>query len=176
MSFLQGKINKLLSKIQAGKTRYKTVLYDAVYENLRRVALLYLDNPADLEETLGKAFGKAFRYISKFDPTKDGYNWLCKIVQNVAYDINEKRKKQVDWEDVDKIPCGNNFEEQVANRDLLDRLLEGYSYRDRKLIEMKYSQEYTYEEIGEELGMSRSNAHKRVQKIFKEIVEKSKNL
>ena len=50
---------------------------------------------------------KLFKNIGSFDKDKDGYNWMCKIVQNCAYDIN---KKMPDYENIEE-----NFKKDLTN-------------------------------------------------------------
>ena len=85
MSTLRGEVNKLLSGIKAGKEDSKEKLFELTYNHLKIIARCYVHNKNDIEDVLQIAYLKVFRYINAIDVSKDGYNWLCKIVQNEAY-------------------------------------------------------------------------------------------
>ena len=67
------------------------------------------------------------------------------------------------------------MDEALAQSDEIWRWLKDYDERDRKIIYLKFWEEYSYAEIAQALGMKKSNVHKRVSKIIAEILEKNKN-
>ena len=82
MSFLGKDINKILSRIQTGDERAKEELFEKTYSHLKAVVYRYLHDKNDVEDVLSNVYLKVFSSIKAFDTGKDGYNWLCKIVQN----------------------------------------------------------------------------------------------
>lgn len=173
MSVFKNDVNRILLRIQQGDERGKELLFERTYNHLKGIAYRYLRDKNDVEDTLSNAYLKAFSSIRTFDKTKDGYNWLCKIVQNEAYDFNKKG--------LDYLPIEENFyaeatgiDEALATSDELWRWLKNYGELDRRLVYLKFWEEYSYAEIANMLGMKKSNVHKRVSKIVAEILKKAK--
>ena len=172
MSSLREKVNKLLVGVQSGDERCKKELFELTYNHLKVIARRYVCDLNDVEDVLQNAYLKAFKYVNALDKSKDGYNWLCKIVQNEAYSYGkdnldclplEEHSYRVDQRDV--LDC-------ISQQDELRRYLEGYSALDRQLIYLRFYEGNTYREIAQKLQMKKSNVHRRITKILKEILKK----
>ena len=66
---------------------------------------------------------------------------------------------------------------QETDDSLLERLslyeyLRVYSPTDQKLIYYKYYEQLSYAEIAKKMGMKKSNVHKRVSKILRELSQR----
>ncbi len=174
MSLLKNEVNRILAKIRQGEEGAKEVLFEKTYNHLRAVAYRYLRDKNDVEDVLMNAYLKAFASVRAFDEKRDGYNWLCKIVQNEAFDYN---KKKIDYLPIEEEILGDeqtSLDEALAQSDEIWRWLQNYDERDRKIIYLKFWEEYSYAEIAKLLDMKKSNVHKRVSKIIAEILQKSK--
>ena len=175
MSILRKDVNKVLIKIKQGDEEGKNVLFEKTYNHLKSIAYPYVRNKADVEDVLIEAYLRIFQYVATFDPNKDGYNWMCKIVQNVARDWDKNFFQSVSLEDVEQNVPIIEMEEMIVMRDEVQRLLQPYSERDRKMMYLRFWENRTIEEIARSLEMKKSNVHKRISKILKEILQKEKN-
>ena len=175
MSILRTDVNKILIKIKKGEGESKNVLFEKTYNHLKRIAYPYVRNKADVEDVLVEAYLRIYQYVSSFNPKKDGYNWMCKIVQNVARDWDKDFFQSVSLEDIERSAQIIETEELIAEKDEVERLLQPYSERDRKMMYLRFWENRTIEEIAEALGMGKSNIHKQISKILKEILQKEKN-
>ena len=174
MSILRKDVNKILIKIKKGDEQSKNVLFEKTYNHLKIIAYPYVYNKDDIEDVLVDAYLRIFQYIDSFDETKDGYNWICKIVQNVARDWG-KDIQGVPLEEVTERAQIIDLEEIVATADEVQYLLKDYSERDKQIIYLRFWEDKTIETISLTLNMGKSNVHKRISKILKEIKQKSKN-
>ncbi len=174
MSILRKDANKLLMKIKEGDEQSKNVLFKKTYNHLKVIAYPYVYNKDDIEDVLVEAYLRIFQYINSFDTTKDGYNWICKIVQNVARDFG-KDIQGVPLEEAAERPQVIDFEDMIATADEVQYLLKDSSSRDKQIIYLRFWQDKTMEAIALELNMGKSNVHKRISKILKEIKQKLKN-
>jgi RNA polymerase sigma factor (sigma-70 family) len=140
--------------------RYKDSIYFMV--------LKMVHNRDDAEDITLESFGKAFNRLDKYDPKYAFSTWLFKIATNNCIDFI--RKKRLETTSLDE-PFGNedgdemtmdvksealNPEEKyirhqraVSIRGTLEKLDPKY----RSLIEMRYYQELSYEEIAQELNI-----------------------
>lgn len=175
MSILRTDVNKILIKIKKGEEESKNVLFEKTYNHLKRIAYPYVRNKADVEDVLVEAYLRIFQYASTFDPEKDGYNWMCKIVQNAARDWDKDFPQNVSLEAVEQNSQVIELEDLVILKDEVDRLLQPYCERDRKMMYFRFWEDRKIQEIAELLGMRKSNVHKQISKILKEILQKEKN-
>ena len=175
MSILRTEVNKILIKIKKGDKESKNVLLEKTYNHLKVIAYPYVRNKDDVEDVLIEAYLRMYQYASSFDPKKDGYNWMCKIVQNVARDWDKNFFQNLSLEDIEEKTQVIETEAQIVLRDEVERWLKPYPERDRKMMYFRFWENRTIEEIAEMLDMKKSNVHKRISKIIDEILEKEKN-
>jgi len=135
---------------------------DAIYYMLLKM----VTNPIDAEDLTIEAFGKAFKNIEQYTPNFAFSTWLFKIASNNCIDfIRKKRGSHISidqgQEEQDTIsdaiqastldPEENLIKQQKVNltRTIVTKLKPRY----RRLIELRYFKEYSYEEIAEELDL-----------------------
>lgn len=140
--------------------RYRDSIYFMV--------LKMVHNRDDAEDITIESFGKAFNRIEKYDPRYAFSTWLFKIATNNCIDFI--RKKRLETTSIDE-PIGGddddgltidikseqlNPEEKyikkqraISVRGNIEKLDDKY----RTLIELRYYQELSYEEIAQELDI-----------------------
>ena len=135
---------------------------DAIYYMLLKM----VNNASDAEDLTIEAFGKAFKNIQQYTPNYAFSTWLFKIATNNCIDFIRKRKATTvsldqNDDDPDKMtpdiqaaildPEEEMIKEQKQKmmREIVSKLKPRY----RKLIELRYFKEYSYEEIAEELEL-----------------------
>lgn len=137
---------------------------DAIYFMLLKM----VNNKIDAEDLTYEAFGKAFRNLRQYSPRFAFSTWLFKIASNNCIDFLRKKRNNtisLDGKDVDEsertvlmtLPADVLNPEQeyikaqkaVLMRKEVSKLKERY----RRLIELRYFKEYSYEEIANELDL-----------------------
>ncbi len=135
---------------------------DAIYYMLLKM----VNNASDAEDLTIEAFGKAFKNIQQYTPNYAFSTWLFKIATNNCIDFIRKRKAttvSLDQNDDDPDKSTPDIQASILDpeeemikdqkikmmRDLVSKLKPRY----RKLIELRYFNEYSYEEIAEELEL-----------------------
>ncbi len=133
---------------------------DSIYFMLLKM----VGNASDAEDLTIEAFGKAFHNLDSFTPEYAFSTWLFKIATNNCIDFI--RRKQTSPAPVEQLADDlDNLtvyiqsdlpdpEEALINdqkiavlRDIVNQLKPSY----RRLIELRYYKEYSYEEIASEL-------------------------
>ena len=172
MSRLGKDVNKILQGIKDGKKENEKLLFDTTHNHLMIVARRYVHNQDDVEDVLQNVYFRVFNYIDSWDRSKDGYNWMCRIVQNEAYRFNEKNPVHLPLEDYARQTTQKDITEKILARDELERYLSMYSELDQELVRMKFGEDYSYSEIAKKLNLKKSTVHRRVSIIKKEILAK----
>jgi len=138
-------------------------------DTLYFMMLKMTNNPQDADDLTIEAFGKAFRNLSQYTPQYAFSTWLFKIASNNCIDFIRKKRlnEQIslslteiseEGDDLSELLPSNSRtpEEDIirqqkiqALREIVDKLKPTY----RKLIELRYYDEKSYEEISVELDL-----------------------
>ena len=83
-------VNSLLKKIKKGNIDAFEKLYECTYNHLQLIVRKYLKNADLLEDVMQELYMRVFKYVKNADLEQDGYNWMCKIAENCAYEFNKR--------------------------------------------------------------------------------------
>lgn len=142
--------------------RYKDTIYFML--------LKMVNNRTDAEDLTIEAFGKAFTNIHQYTPQYAFSTWLFRIASNNAIDFMRKKRavtvpleqtssgdRNVSGEyNYNARAEGHNPEESIIrdqNSLILRKMVAKLKPRYRKLLELRYFQEYSYDEIAKELDL-----------------------
>lgn len=154
--------------INDGDQKAYAELMNYYRDSLYFMLLKMTNNPNDADDLTIEAFGKAFKNLHQYTPDFAFSTWLFKIASNNCIDFIRKKKKNTfsmnegygdnnSNELADKIPSRSlDPEENIIKnqkirlmRDVVEKLKPHY----RKLIELRYFKELSYEEISQELDL-----------------------
>lgn len=156
----------LVQKATQGDQKAYTELMDRYRDAIYFMLLKMVNNSSDAEDLTIEAFGKAFKNIDQYTPNYAFSTWLFKIATNNCIDFIRKKKAntisldQADEEE-DKAPTDIMAPvldpEETLIKDqklkLMRSIVSRLKPRYRKLIELRYFKEYSYDEISEELEL-----------------------
>ena len=174
-----------------GNQKAYTALMEHHKESLYYMIFKMVNNPYEAEDLTIEAFGKAFRNLSDFREDYAFSTWLFSIAANNCIDyLRRKRLRYVlmdeTYESEDgtfhpyaSIPDGMlSPEEKLCKKEgeLLLRQYVGMLKPDyRELIEMRYFQELSYEEMAERTGIPLGTVKSRLFKAkdkLQELIQK----
>ena len=128
-------------------------------------------NPYDAEDLTIEAFGKAFRNLGKYTTDFAFSTWLFKIAINNCIDYMRRKSTSPQCVDEDFVAFENSCESNETGPSLTQE--ENYMRKERArmmhwavdqlrpkyrtLIELRYFQELSYEEIAQTLNISMNN-------------------
>lgn len=131
--------------------------------------LLKMTNDTDDADDLTiEAFGKAFKKLDQYTPDYAFSTWLFKIASNNCIDFIRKKKKMTlsidkSYDNIDGSEMAHNIPAQMPDPEenfikkqkirLMREIVEKLKPRYRTLVDMRYFQELSYEEISEELKL-----------------------
>ncbi len=143
-------------------------LMERYRESVYFTMLKMVKNTDDADDLTIEAFGKAFNRINQYSPTFAFSTWLFKIASNNCIDFIRKKRVKITSIDtgytkgdgeivyLDVHSQTQNPEEVIIHgqkvklmRDLVTKLKPKY----RELIELRYFEELSYEEIAETLDV-----------------------
>jgi RNA polymerase sigma factor (sigma-70 family) len=159
--------------VQAALDKGEQMAYSELMKNYRDslyfMMLKMTNNPQDADDLTIEAFGKAFRNLRQYTPEFAFSTWLFKIASNNCIDFLRKKKMndavsldngsaEEGTDDLADIihSTSRTPEEEIirqqkiqALRDVVERLKPHY----KRLIELRYYEELSYEEISQQLDM-----------------------
>jgi RNA polymerase sigma factor (sigma-70 family) len=135
---------------------------DSIYYMLLKM----VNNPSDADDLTIEAFGKAFKNIHLYTPNYAFSTWLFRIATNNCIDFIRKKKsaptaieQQQDEQDDPAAHLQSDMpgpEEEMMQQQKIRHLSHVVSQlkpKYRRLIELRYYKEYSYEEIANELNL-----------------------
>lgn len=140
-------------------SRYKDTIYFML--------LKMLNNRSDAEDLTLEAFGKAFKNLHQYSPTYAFSTWLFKIASNNCIDFLRKRKgiiislendsEQGEVSETLRLKSKDlNPEERMIRKQkaiLLHKVVRRLKPHYQTLVELRYFNELSYEEIAKELNL-----------------------
>ena len=143
-------------------------LMDMYRESIYFMMLKMVRSDDDAEDLTIEAFGKAFNRLHQYSPSYAFSTWLFKIASNNAIDYIRKKRVKItsmdnayineDGESIGlDVDSGDKDPEEVKIHaekvDLMRLIVTRLKPRYRDLIDKRYFQELSYEEIAEEMNL-----------------------
>lgn len=181
-------LKKKIEKAREGDQVAFTFLLDFFWNEVYGFMLKRTENESDAEDITIETFAKAFDKIESYNPDFGFNTWLISIAKNVHIDILRKKKSSL-FIDITKDEDDKAFnvldetptvEDTIINEQNLSQLL--YCIKTLKpayqeVIQLRYFQEMSYQDIAEVLEEPLSNIKiklLRAKKILAETITKKK--
>jgi len=161
---------------------------DSIYYMLLKM----VNNPSDADDLTIEAFGKAFKNIHLYTPNYAFSTWLFRIATNNCIDFIRKKKsaptaieQQQDEQDDPAAHLQSDMpgpEEEMMQQQKIKHLSHVVSQlkpKYRRLIELRYYKEYSYEEIANELKLPLGTVKAqifRAKELLYNILNKTENI
>lgn len=180
-------IKQYIDKAKLGDQVAFTYLLDKYWNEVYGFMLQRTENETDSEDITIETFSKAFDKIATYNPEFQFNTWLIAIAKNVHIDLLRKKKSSLfiditDEEDeiayniADSSPSA---EDKIITEQNLSRLLQFIKELKpayQEVIQMRYFQEMSYQEIADELNEPLNNVKiklLRAKKLLAEIIHKN---
>ena len=178
-------IKTQIEKAKNGDQIAFTYLLDFYWNEVFGFMLKRTENETDSEDITIETFAKAFDKIATYNPEFQFNTWLIAIAKNVHIDILRKKKSSLfveitDEEDyqahnvADSTPSA---EDELINEQNLSQLLlyiKELKPHYQEVIQLRYFQELTYQEISDKIEEPLSNIKiklLRAKKLLAEIIK-----
>ena len=158
----------LVEEAKKGKQAAYAELMDRYRDSIYFTMLKMVKNTDDADDLTIEAFGKAFNRLEQYSPSFAFSTWLFKIASNNSIDFIRKKRIQVTSMDsglsnsdgesiqIDARSSGLNPEETIIQGQRIDHmrlLVSKLKPKYRELVEKRYFEEMSYEEIAEEMNL-----------------------
>ncbi|MBA4153424.1 sigma-70 family RNA polymerase sigma factor [Flavobacterium sp.] len=179
-------IKKIIEKAISGDQVAFTSLLDMYWNEVYGFMLKRTENETDAEDITIETFSKAFDKIASYNSEFQFNTWLIAIAKNVHIDMLRKKKSTlfVDMNDEEDHQAYNvadttpSAEDKLITEQNLSRLLayiKELKPHYQEVIQLRYFQELSYQEIAEHLDEPLNNVKiklLRAKKLLAEIILK----
>ena len=178
-------IKENIEKAKKGDQVAFTFLLDFYWSEVYSFMLKRTENETDAEDITIETFSKAFDKIATYNPEFQFNTWLIAIAKNVHIDLLRKKKSSlfIDITDKDDNQAYNvadstpSAEDELITEQNLSQLLQYIKELKphyQEVIQLRYFQELSYQEIADQLGEPLNNVKiklLRAKKLLAEIIE-----
>ena len=178
-------INPHIEKAKKGDQAAFTYLLNHYWNEVYGFMLKRTENETDAEDITIETFSKAFDKITTYNPEFQFNTWLIAIAKNVHIDLLRKKKSthfveitdEEDQQAYNVADTSPSVEDALITEQNLSRLLQFIKELKphyQEVIQLRYFQEMSYQEIAEQLGEPLSNVKiklLRAKKLLAEIIE-----
>ncbi|MDE7005049.1 MAG: sigma-70 family RNA polymerase sigma factor [Alistipes sp.] len=149
---------RLVELVLAGDNTAFEYLFDRYHEAIRRLFMQRMGGARDVDDLLQETFVKVYVNLHCYNAAYTFGQWVYTIARNTFVDYVRRRQDDLPIDERFAAPASSapTPEESVINgqqRRQLENYLERLSPRYRKLIEMRFFEEYSYEEIAAKLDL-----------------------
>lgn len=163
MEINSNSIQSYILKAQTGDQVAFTFLLDFYWNEVYGFMIKRTENETDTEDIVIETFSKAFDKIATYN-SEFGFNtWLIAIAKNVHIDMLRKKKSSIFVENTDNFNYENAIadnsptaEDKLIIEQNLSQLLlciKELKYSYQEIIQMRYFQEMSYQEIADQLNV-----------------------
>ena len=182
-------IIKNIEKAKIGDQVAFTFLLDFYWNEVYSFMLKRTENETDAEDITIETFSKAFDKLATYNPEFQFNTWLIAIAKNVHIDILRKKKSSLfveitDEEDYQAYNIADttpSAEDELITEQNLSQLLQYIKELKphyQEVIQLRYFQEMSYQEIANQLEEPLSNVKVKIlraKKLLAEIIQKKGN-
>lgn len=165
----------LVKQVIEGDSAAFDALFTRHRDTIYAMLLKFTGNSDDVEDLMQEAFMKAYLKIGLYDPKYDFGAWIYTIARNTFVDFNRSRKSNALNPQNLPLESGNsaqtsaptpedyiiNAQQQTQIERYVSMLPEDY----RQLFELRFIDEYSYEEIAEKLEMKLGTVKTRIFRV-----------
>ncbi len=162
--------------------RYQNKVFSIIYGILR--------TQGDTEDIAQQVFAKIYLSINHFDSRSSLLTWIYKITVNECYDYLRKKKVrklvyESDFSEEDSKRMDNSeasadrgpaVDTQLAQRDLVLKLLSKVSAEDRNLMMLKEVEGHSVEELAQMTGMNENTIKVKLFRARQKLVKAAQRL
>jgi len=174
-------IQQAIELAQQGEQNAYTFILDQYWNEVYSYMLKKTKNETDAEDITIETFSKAFERLNTYNPQYGFNTWLITIAKNTHIDLVRKRKSEktldIDENDliytniIDETP---GIEDQLINEQNLITLknyIKQLKPHYQEIIQLRYFQELSYNEIAEKLHEPLNNVKVKILRAKKLLTE-----
>ncbi|MFY0602031.1 MAG: sigma-70 family RNA polymerase sigma factor [Cyclobacteriaceae bacterium] len=149
---------------------------ELLYENqgiVHKISNLYFGDRLEKEDYYQELIIQLWKAFPSFNSTSKFSTWMYRVCINSAIDIKRKEKHRLNQVELTEVNIQNLSHEEESthiNKEKLYEAINGLSDVNKAIITL-HLDEYSYQEIAEMIGISKSNAGVKINRIKSQILK-----
>lgn len=165
---------ELAKRVVGGDDRAFEYLFNRYRDAIYRLFVQRLGGTPDADDLLQETFIKVYLHIHRYSPEYTFGQWVYTIARNTFIDYVRRRQEETTLDERFAAPPSTapNPEESVINlqqRSQIEHYLNSLAPRYRRLVEMRFFEEYSYEEIAEKLSLPLGTVKTRIHRAREQM-------
>lgn len=160
-------------------TEGDSIAFDTLFtrhsDSIHAMLMKYTSNTDDVNDLMQEAFMKAFLKIGLYNPKYDFGAWIYTIARNTFVDFSRSRKSnalnpqnlspEIDSTAQSSSPTPEDYIINAQQRIQIERYISMLPEDYRQLFELRFLDEYSYEEIAEKLDIKLGTVKTRIFRV-----------
>ena len=148
-------------------------------ENLINFISIYITVKEDAEDIMQESFKRAFNSLDKYDDKYAFSTWLYNIAKNAAIDHYRRSKNtpssstlEVESDMLNSPIIDDSPEDNLIMNQTVEEILsniEKLSPKYKRVAQLRFIQEYAYEEIAKELNLPINTVRTRIKRVKEQL-------
>jgi len=159
-----------------GNSGFQRKLFNSFYSYVKSICIRYSGSSTEADEMLNDTFYKVFKYLDRYDNSREFKPWLSKVCVNACLEYNRKYLKKIRFVEY-KGELTDQWSKDIPSEIDIPKILQLLSPAYRVVFNLYVMEEYKHQEIAQMLGISvntsKSNLHRAKQQL-REKLEKYK--
>ena len=165
----------LVKKVTEGDSTAFDALFARHSDSIHTMLLKFSGNTDDVNDLMQEAFMKVFLKIGLYNPKYDFGAWIYTIARNTFVDFSRSRKSnalnpqnlspEIDNTAQSSSPTPEDYIINAQQRAQIERYISMLPEDYRQLFELRFLDEYSYEEIAEKLDMKLGTVKTRIFRV-----------
>jgi RNA polymerase sigma-70 factor (ECF subfamily) len=163
-----------MTRTRAGDQTAFDELVPLVRGRAYQLARSWVGNHHDAMELSQDALLRVYKARSKYDPTSPFLPWFHRILRNTCISFLRKRRPHIsvrligkedgvdDYELIDENANPVQDAQQAEHAQLYSQAVQSLSQNDREILALRHTQELSYREIAESLGLKEGTVMSRL--------------
>lgn len=179
MSAVKGRRDaELVRECLEGDPRAFETLVRHYQQPIYNLALRMLKDPEDASDVTQTVFVKAYEKLSTYNPAHQFFSWIYRIGINESINLSKRAKRLDEYESGVSASLRETPEDQFGDEVLSEAIGDAISLLKvdyRMVLVLKHYHDYSYQEMGEVLGIPEKTVKSRLftaRQQLKEILEK----
>ena len=163
----------VVRRVLEGDVEAFAILVERYYDRYARYAVHMVGSREDAEEALQDAFLRAYRSLARYEERERFGAWLFRIVMNQCRTVAARRRRHetrgAAWDEDESVEA--DPADHQALREELDRALAQLTPDQREAVLLKYTDDFSYEEMAAITGTGVSALKMRVKRACERLRE-----
>lgn len=167
--------DRLISRALAGSSGAWTGLVQRYERRIYNYALRMVGHPEDALDLAQEVFMAVHRNLATFRGESTFASWLFRIANYRCTDFLRRRRMLAPLDEVGELLDDNGFSDPAVNagamstNELLTHAMQSLPPEQRVVVELKFFQHFTFEEIAGQLGISPNTAKTRLYTALRKL-------